>query len=452
MSAPLLSPFLAVSGLEYAFAQSIFPGKIILWMLIALSLFSWMVVLSKVFFFYRSRAADAEFTRMLRGSRHPMQLYERNYSDDHSLKSIIYDKGAREVAFQMLGSPDRDATFGARLRSCDGLAPHQMDAVREAFRRGEEAASARLRKGLPFLAAAATGAPFLGLFGMVWILMKTFSQTAGEGAGLAEVAPGVSGALAVMVIALLVATPAIFAQIVLSTANREKIRLAGDFRAEAVRLMERFYTRARPAAGRSLPEDSPAAHIAAAAAAAAIEAKRKEETSRATARQPAPPRQEEIYEPDETLEEPDEVEPAPAPEALEEIPEPIRRPAAAAPAPETVLSASASPAPAALDEPEEEEEFYEEEEEAAPPLPEYEEKPQVMAGPVYANPGGEMTAQRPIAQRSAEQLELRPLRPRNREKPADTEYDTPFAEPELSPIAQQTAVLMARRRGPGSAD
>ena len=72
-----------------------------------------------------------------------------------------------------------------------------------------------------------------------------------------------------------------------------------------------------------------------------------------------------------------------------------------------------------------------------------------MTGPVYAAPEEEKPQP---AQAPAEQLELESLREQQQESAADDDYDTPFAEPELSPIAQQTAVLMARRRGSGASE
>jgi len=243
MSVPTLAfghSLLATSGFEYALQQPLFPGKIILWLLFMLSLITWAIMISKAVTFFRMKRADAEFERQFRKSRQPLQLFERNYTDELSMQGLVYEHGAHEAAFQMLGSPDRDATFGRRLQSADGMTANQLNAVRDAFARGEEAAASRIRLGMPILSAASAGAPFLGLLGMVWILMKTFSSpTASE--GLSAVSPGIAGGLAVMVVALLVSTPAIFAQIIFAALGRERLRDVGNFKDDALRLMERFY-------------------------------------------------------------------------------------------------------------------------------------------------------------------------------------------------------------------
>ena len=120
---------LAATGFDYALQQPMFPGKFLLWGLFMLSLLSWGVIVSKGISLFRMKRADEEFVRLYRGGRQPMQLFERNWEDQRSLRWIIYDHGAREAAFQMLGSPERDATFSVRLKSIEGLNATQMKAV-----------------------------------------------------------------------------------------------------------------------------------------------------------------------------------------------------------------------------------------------------------------------------------------------------------------------------------
>lgn len=231
---------LAATGFDYALQQPIFPGKLILWALFMLSLLSWGVIVSKGITLFRMRRSDDEFNRHYRAMRQPLQIFERNYRDDLSMRWVIYDHGAQEAAFQMLGSPERDETFCVRLRSSEGLAPTQMKAVREGLLRGEMAAAAKLREGMALLSLTSMGAPFLGLLGMAWILMKTFSQGGMTGT-LADVSPGVSGGLAMLVVGLIVATPALLAQILLGGFTRDRLRKLGDFRSEVGRSIEHFY-------------------------------------------------------------------------------------------------------------------------------------------------------------------------------------------------------------------
>jgi len=66
-----------------------------------------------------------------------------------------------------------------------------------------------LGRGLGFLATTASTAPFIGLFGTVWGIMKAFHEIGLKGsASLATVAPGIAEALINTALGLLVAIPA----------------------------------------------------------------------------------------------------------------------------------------------------------------------------------------------------------------------------------------------------
>lgn len=70
----------------------------------------------------------------------------------------------------------------------------------------------QLGKGLGFLATTANTAPFIGLFGTVWGIMRAFHEIGQKGsASLATVAPGIAEALINTAMGLLVAIPAAIA-------------------------------------------------------------------------------------------------------------------------------------------------------------------------------------------------------------------------------------------------
>ncbi len=72
-------------------------------------------------------------------------------------------------------------------------------------------AQGRLERGLGGLATIGSTAPFVGLFGTVWGIMKAFHMIGLRGsANLAVVAPGISEALVNTALGLFVAIPAVF--------------------------------------------------------------------------------------------------------------------------------------------------------------------------------------------------------------------------------------------------
>jgi biopolymer transport protein TolQ len=70
----------------------------------------------------------------------------------------------------------------------------------------------RLEKRLPFLATLGSAAPFIGLFGTVWGIMRSFAAIAAANkTSLAVVAPGIAEALFATAMGLAVAIPAVVA-------------------------------------------------------------------------------------------------------------------------------------------------------------------------------------------------------------------------------------------------
>ena len=84
-----------------------------------------------------------------------------------------------------------------------------------------EAAGRQLRAaepGLPFLATIGSAAPFVGLFGTVWGIMRSFTGIAATNdTSLAVVAPGIAEALFATAIGLVAAIPAVMAYNKLAT-------------------------------------------------------------------------------------------------------------------------------------------------------------------------------------------------------------------------------------------
>lgn len=103
----------------------------------------------------------------------------------------------REVAdAEPLASGETRAEFCARLERSLAL---EMGAHLQ-----------RLQAGLPFLATVGSTAPFVGLFGTVWGIMRSFTGiAAAKDTSLAVVAPGIAEALFATAMGLAAAIPAV---------------------------------------------------------------------------------------------------------------------------------------------------------------------------------------------------------------------------------------------------
>jgi biopolymer transport protein TolQ len=202
---------LASGGLLYAWNVSDIAGKIIIFILVLGSVFSWSVIVTKFLFVRQARRDNARFLRRFRESRHPLELFEQQKSFNTSPLAAVYANGARELSFHLVGSSEVDETYGARLIGAPKVDSTSMTSVRSALERSVGEESLKLESNLILLATAVSGAPFLGLLGTVWGVMEAFTGVAMAGkANLAALAPGVSGALLTTVAGLLVAIPAMF--------------------------------------------------------------------------------------------------------------------------------------------------------------------------------------------------------------------------------------------------
>ncbi len=226
-----------IANLQLALDQPAIPGKLILWSLLMLSLVCWVMILSKAVTLKKMKRADVLFTQRLRRSRTTLEVFEEGWNDENSLHHDIYLYGAKEAAFQLLGTREPNPTMHNRIKKAGKLSLRQIQLLREAFHRGEQAAIDKLQLTIPMLQAIAVGTPLLGATGMMLMMMRGFSTATEFG----QVAPWISGSLIFMVLALSVALPAAIAKIIFQTRSRHRQRELSDFRVEITRLFERSF-------------------------------------------------------------------------------------------------------------------------------------------------------------------------------------------------------------------
>src|SRR5947207_1239976 len=129
-------------------------------------------------------------------NRPPRRLFEKNARFPGSPVFNVYRAGCEEMTFHLLGSPEVDDTFRARLGIADKISPAQMGAVNAAMERAVGETALSLESQMILLATAVSGSPFLGLLGTVWGVMDAFTGVAEAGSpNLVSMAPGVYGDL-----------------------------------------------------------------------------------------------------------------------------------------------------------------------------------------------------------------------------------------------------------------
>ena len=233
---------LATGGLVFAFEHATVAGKVILFLLAIGSIFSWSIMLTKLRVVRYARKQNSRFLSAFHQDRQPLRLFEKNARFPGSPVFNVYRAGCEEMAFQLLGSPEVDDTFRARLGIAEKISPAQMGAVNAAMERAVGETALALESQMILLATAVSGSPFLGLLGTVWGVMDAFTGVAEAGSpNLTAMAPGVSGALITTVTALCVAIPAMFGYNFLVTSIRAAVVEMDNFAAELASEFEHKY-------------------------------------------------------------------------------------------------------------------------------------------------------------------------------------------------------------------
>lgn len=197
---------------------------------------------TKLAYIQQAKASTDRFLKHFRASKRPLDVFERKREYGGSPLASIYQAGAKELCFRLLGSTDIDETFHARIKEARKLSSSSMNSVRSSMEQAVGEELLKLESQMIFLATAVSGAPFLGLLGTVWGVMDAFSGVAIAGnAQLSALAPGVSGALLTTVVALLVALPAMFGYNYIITTIRVMTVEMENFSAECASQFEHSY-------------------------------------------------------------------------------------------------------------------------------------------------------------------------------------------------------------------
>ncbi len=174
--------------------------KVILVVLLAFSLASWIVIFWKWVQFRRVRGLEREFLDHVAEAEHLDEAYRAVIALPDSPYLRVFKRGMNFFA----GLKPKSAN------PSEGLSGAQVETLRLVLEKEQVAERDHLAHGLPGLASIATVSPLLGLMGTVVGVMNAFVGISVQGsANIAAVAPGIAEALITTVTGLAVAIPAV---------------------------------------------------------------------------------------------------------------------------------------------------------------------------------------------------------------------------------------------------
>jgi biopolymer transport protein TolQ len=179
-------------------ATATITTRVILVVLLAFSLASWILIIWKWIQFRRIRLLEGEFLSQVAKAQHLDEAYKAVITLPDSPYLRVFRHGMNFFT-------------GLRPRSeSSGLSAAQVETLRLVMEKEQVGERDAMAHGLPWLAIIATVSPLLGLMGTVVGVMDAFVGISAMGtANITAVAPGIAEALITTVTGLGVAIPAV---------------------------------------------------------------------------------------------------------------------------------------------------------------------------------------------------------------------------------------------------
>ena len=179
--------------------------KIILIVLAAFSVLSWVLIFWKWSEFRRLRATGDEFVEAMQDAAGLREVYQTLTRLPESPYTRVFRRGVN--FFTEL----RPTALRDEVHTGPGLTPAQLEALRLVLEKELSEERDDMAHGLTWLAIIGSVSPLMGLLGTVVGVMNSFIGINVKQATLALVAPGIAEALVTTVVGLAVAIPAVIA-------------------------------------------------------------------------------------------------------------------------------------------------------------------------------------------------------------------------------------------------
>jgi biopolymer transport protein TolQ len=196
VATPVAPPTAAGFSFLELFMHAHIVVQIVMSGLLLASIWSWAIIIEKLFAFRRARVEAEKFEQMFWSGQSLDELYQALSRNPTISMATLFVAAMREWKRSVEGN----------IRALGGIQLRVEKVMDVTISREME----RLDRRLLFLATVGATAPFIGLFGTVWGIMTSFQAIAvSKNTNLAVVAPGIAEALFATALGLLAAIPAV---------------------------------------------------------------------------------------------------------------------------------------------------------------------------------------------------------------------------------------------------
>lgn len=213
--------------------------KLVLFLLIAFSVFSWAVVFKKRKQMKIIKKLNQEFYEVYKNSESLKDVLLKSERIPDAPYKIMFIEGHQELMRMRKKFQDGEGNKGLR----DHFEKFGLNILERGLKRGMHKASVQLDQFQSILASIGSVSPFIGLFGTVWGIIDSFQGIATGGGSLEAVAPGIAEALVATAVGLGAAIPAVWFYNQFNNENQKMLEEMESFGQDFLNIVERSLSR-----------------------------------------------------------------------------------------------------------------------------------------------------------------------------------------------------------------
>ena len=208
--------------------------QLVLFALVGMSVACWVIIIAKAKLIKEATRQSQDFLELFWGSRRLDHVYEETSNYPDSPIAEVFKAGYVEL--NKLSSAGNSSTQGG---------PPLLGAtenVERSLRRASTVEITSLEHRISFLATTGATAPFIGLFGTVWGILRAFQRIGVEGSASIEVVgPDIAHALIATAVGLAAAIPAVMAYNYFNTRLRVLSSEMENFSSDFLNIVKRHF-------------------------------------------------------------------------------------------------------------------------------------------------------------------------------------------------------------------
>ena len=235
--ATVATPAESSGGIVALFLEADLIVQLVLLILVGMSVACWVIIVNKAMLLRAASAQSAEFLELFWASRRLDQVYERSGAFAQSPIAEVFKAGYVEL-HKLTSSQGKDSggPSAMDLGAADNLA--------RALRRAQTVELTAMERLIPVLATTGSTAPFIGLFGTVWGILRAFQKIGETGsASIQVVGPDIAHALIATAVGLAAAIPAVIAFNFFNARIRVLTSEMENFSSDFLNIVKRHFAR-----------------------------------------------------------------------------------------------------------------------------------------------------------------------------------------------------------------